>query len=146
MPDILWALTILFVDNHLLTPAQAQAISAITDGTFALAVLVAAVFLAGAAPVLLRKAYLWLDASRNDANWGLLARVADHAVLCAEQTLAGDNDAKFAHAANVVSEAARRAGVKGFTPEVCAVLIESAVFGLRASLPSRRKSRSATPA
>lgn len=139
MPDISWALEVLLVNTKVLDVDQARVIAAIADGTFGAVVLGLVVVLGVVAPFLLRKAWLWLDASRNDANWGLLARVADHAVLSAEQTLAGDNAAKFAHAANVVSEAAHRAGVKGFTPEVCKVLIESAVFGLRKSLPVRRK-------
>lgn len=129
---ILWLAQTGFVASGILTPEQAQELSSIADGFLSLVIIFAILGLAVVLPILLRDLHVKLQASKNETNWALLAKIADHAVYSAEQTiLHGDNVTKYDYAAKLLSQIALSHNITGITPEICRLLIESAVYGLR---------------
>lgn len=114
-----------------LTPEQAQEISALTDGLLSLVLSIAIIALSVGVPMLLRSIHLHLLSVKSKTQWSFLAVVANNAVQSAEKTiLHGDNITKYDYASKILSDTAKSHGIKWVTPDICRLLIESALYGI----------------
>lgn len=119
------------VSGGFLTPEQAQEISALTDGLLSLVLSIAIIALSIGLPILLRSIHLHLFSIKSNAQWSFLAVIANNAVQSAEKTiLHGDNITKYDYASKTLSDTAKAHNIKWVTPEICRLLIESALYGL----------------
>lgn len=119
------------VSGGFLTPEQAQEISALTDGLLSLVLSIAIIALSIGLPILLRSIHLYLLSIKSNNQWSFLAVIANNAVQSAEKTiLHGDNITKYDYASKTLSDTAKAHNIKWVTPEICRLLIESALYGL----------------
>lgn len=127
-----WIAQTEFVLAGIISPEDAQALSAMTDGLLQTVLILAIFSLSFGLPILLRSLNSKALSSKNAQNLESLILVSKVVVLAAEQMmLKDDNIIKYEYALKMLTLFAKNNGMRDVNPEICRMFIESAVIEMK---------------